>query len=85
MPSPQRGGLDLGSDNSGGARLGGSKVPPPSWGNFHVHAMFNVVVIIFSGGALHLEKRERAIAMQIIGDLQCKRPMLCTNYTDLSY
>ena len=29
MPPPQWGGLDLGSDNSGCARLGGSKVPPP--------------------------------------------------------
>ena len=29
MPPPQWGGLDLGSDNSGCARLGGSKVTPP--------------------------------------------------------
>ena len=29
MPPPQWGGLDLGSDNSGCGRLGGSKVPPP--------------------------------------------------------
>ena len=29
MPPPQWGGLDLGSDDSGCARLGGSKVPPP--------------------------------------------------------
>ena len=29
MPPPQWGVLDLGSDNSGCARLGGSKVTPP--------------------------------------------------------
>ena len=29
MPPPQWGGLDLGSDNSGCVRLGGSKVPSP--------------------------------------------------------
>ena len=29
MPPPQWGGLDIGSDNSGCARLDGSKVSPP--------------------------------------------------------
>ena len=46
----------------------------------------SILLVSFSLGVhFSLEKRERAMAIQVFGDLLVKRPKLCTNYTDPSY